>query len=275
MKRATEIIQERIDSLSFFDGNFQEWMDHTIMLLSKLFGGSHKSLHQFHKIIKDLDVEYILDSIASDLYRQDEYNELKERVIQLLDVCINELEIVENIRTDSGEISPIDVNKFKTILLEKIPECDPVIIEFITEASKCIYYGNALLAATFMIGAASEKAILLLIEKYAENIQNPRNKERFRNRVNNRMVSVKYEEFTKSYSGCQNKPTDPILSQDLNTIIGNTFQFCRITRNQIGHPNIVPEANQDIVIANLGHIVVYIERIYGLMKHFDKNGVVL
>ena len=171
--------------------------------------------------------------------------------------------------------SVIDVNRFKTILLEKVPECDPVIIDFITEASKCIYYANSLLAAIFMIGAASEKAILLLIEKFAENIQNVRNQEKFRNRVNNRMISAKYDEFIKSYSGCQNKPTDPILSQDLNTIIGNTFQFCRITRNQVGHPNIVPEPNQDIVIANLGHIVVYIERIYGLMKHFEENGVVL
>ena len=102
MKRAIEIIQERIDSLSFFEGNFQEWMDHTIMLLSKLFGDSHESLNQLKKIIENLDVEYMLDSIASDLYRQDEYNELKERVIQLLKVCINELEIVESTRTDSS-----------------------------------------------------------------------------------------------------------------------------------------------------------------------------
>jgi hypothetical protein len=53
------------------------------------------------------------------------------------------------------------------------------------------------------------------------------------------------------------------------------FQFCRITRNEVGHPQIVPDLDKGVLLANLGHFATYIERIYGLIHHFQQNGVVL
>lgn len=89
------------------------------------------------------------------------------------------------------------------------------------------------------------------------------------------MISVRFEEFRKSYAGCKSKPTGPVLSQDLDTVIGTIFHFCRITRNEVGHPQIVPDLDKGVLLANLGQFVTYIGRIYGLMKHFKDNGVVL
>ena len=53
------------------------------------------------------------------------------------------------------------------------------------------------------------------------------------------------------------------------------FQFCRITRNEVGHPEIVPDLDRGVLLANLGNVVNYIGRIYELMGHFRKIGVVV
>lgn len=58
-------------------------------------------------------------------------------------------------------------------------------------------------------------------------------------------------------------------------LMGAMFQFCRITRNEVGHPQIVPDLDRGVVVANLGHFVAYIERIYTLIGYFGRTGVVL
>ena len=124
-----------------------------------------------------------------------------------------------------------------------------------------------------MLGAASEKAVNLLIQSYADAITDQGNKEKFLGRVNNRMLSIKWDEFIRSYKSCGSRPTSGILSQDLETVIGTMFQFCRVTRNEVGHPQIVPDLDRGVLLANLGHFVTYIERIYGLIMHFRDRGV--
>ncbi len=171
-----------------------------------------------------------------------------------------------------GQALPFEIEKFPETIRERVPNCDPVIIRFIEESIRC-FRADALLGAAFMLGAASEKAINLLIYSYADAIENEQHKTRFMSRINNRMISKKYDEFLRSYNSCKTHPTDPVLSQDLDVIIGSMFQFCRITRNEVGHPQIVPDLDRGVILANLGHFVTYIERIYSLMRFFNKNPI--
>lgn len=171
-----------------------------------------------------------------------------------------------------GQALPFEIERFPETIRERVQECDPVIVAFMEEAIRCVR-ADAQLGAAFMLGAASERAVNLLIYAYVDAFVDPTKKEKFLARVNNRMISVKWDEFIRSYKSCASKPTDGILAQDLETVIGTVFQFCRITRNEIGHPQIVPDLDKGVVLANLGHFVTYIERIYGLMKHFRDNGV--
>jgi len=171
-----------------------------------------------------------------------------------------------------GQALPFEIDRFPDTIRERLPECDPVILAFVTEAIRCLR-ADALLGAAFMLGAASEKAVNLLIQSYADAITDQGNKEKFLGRVNNRMLSIRWEEFIRSYKSCRSKPTSGVLSQDLETVLGIMFQFCRITRNEVGHPQIVPDLDRGVVLANLGHFVTYIERIYGLMRHFRENRV--
>jgi hypothetical protein len=171
-----------------------------------------------------------------------------------------------------GQALPFEIDRFPDTIRDRVPECDPVIIAFVAEGIRCLR-ADALLGAAFMLGAASEKAVNLLIQSYADAINDPGKKEKFLSRVNNRMVSMKWDEFIRSYKSCGSKPAEGILAQDLETVIGSMFQFCRVTRNEVGHPQIVPDLDRGVLLANLGHFVTYIERIYGLMRHFRDTGV--
>lgn len=173
-----------------------------------------------------------------------------------------------------GQALPFEIELFPQTLRERVPDCDPVITSFLEEAIRC-YKAEALLGCAFMIGAASERAIGLLIQTFGECIGDEANRNKFFSKVNGRMISMRYDEFEARYRSCKSKPTDAVLSQDLDVVIGNMFQFCRITRNEVGHPQIVPDLVKGVLLANLGHFVSYIERIYGLMRHFKQGGVVL
>lgn len=92
-------------------------------------------------------------------------------------------------------------------------------------------------------------------------------------RVNNKMISKRYDEFKASYNGCKSKPTDQILAHDLTQLLDGAFNFYRHTRNSIGHPQIVPDLEKGVILANLGQFIIYVDRIYALMRHFRENGV--
>lgn len=126
-----------------------------------------------------------------------------------------------------------------------------------------------------MIGAASERAINLLIHTYGDSIRDDANRAKFLGRINSKMISKQYDEFSTSFKSCKSKPNDAVLSHDIDVIIGTMFQLCRITRNEIGHPQIVPDLDRGVLLANLGSFVMYIERIYKLVNHFRDNSVVV
>ena len=155
-----------------------------------------------------------------------------------------------------GQALPFEIELFPEAIRGRVPTVDPVIVEFIREAIMCVK-ANALLAAAFMLGAASEKAINLLIHTYGDSIRDETNRGKFQARINGRTISTKYDEFEKSYRGCKSRPKEPALAQDLEVLIGQMFQFSRITRNEVGHPQIVPDLARGVILANLGQFVHY------------------
>lgn len=130
-----------------------------------------------------------------------------------------------------------------------------------------------MLGAAFMLGAASEKSVNVLIDSYLAAIDDESNRTKLTGRINNRMISNRYEEFKKSFAGCNPKPTDPVINQDLTQILDGCFHFCRITRNEVGHPHIVPDLDAGVILANLGQFVTYVERIYKLAGFFRSTRI--
>lgn len=172
-----------------------------------------------------------------------------------------------------SKMLPFEIERFPDLIMEAIPDCDPVIIEFIAEAVKALRH-DLLLSASFLVGAASEKAICLLIEAYTNAINNEKHQASFKQRTGkNRMISKKYEEFLNSYKSCKTQPSDTKLVTDSYTILSSLFTFYRLTRNEVGHPEIVPNLDKGIIIANLAQFIKYLETVYGLIRFFDKTPV--
>jgi len=170
---------------------------------------------------------------------------------------------------------PYEIERFPEIIKERIKDCDPIIISFIEEAIKALK-SELLLATSFLVGAASEKAIHIMIDTYCESIENQTNRERFKQRVGKkRVISANYEEFKQSYKSCKNPCEDIFLSHDLETILDSMFTFYRTTRNVVGHPQVAPNLDKGILTANMAQFVTYLEKIYALINYFQTNPIKL
>lgn len=123
-----------------------------------------------------------------------------------------------------GALLPPEIEKFPQTLQKRVENCDGVVVWFFQESLKC-YKAGSVAGSAFMLGAASEKAIAILIDAYRENITDEKNKEKFAQRINNKMISVKYKEFKSSYGSCRNRPTTQPLNQDLDILLDGALIF--------------------------------------------------
>ncbi len=220
---------------------------------------------------KRFDVHYGKSSCVVKIYSrgtiqvQGAESKLKETLTQLKQ-AIERNEVLAN------EILPFEIESFPETLQQTIPGIDPVIVRFLSEAILCLK-ANSLLGCSFLLGAASEKAIWLLIDAYAQAIADEANRTKFKERVSNKFVSRAYEEFKKSFGSCKSKPTDPALMQDLETQVDSIFQFCRICRNEVGHPQLTPNLDKGVLLANMGQFVKYIQANYRLIEYFKNTEI--
>jgi hypothetical protein len=86
-----------------------------------------------------------------------------------------------------GHALPFEIDRFPQMIQEHVPDCDPIIIRFVEEAIKC-YRCDAFLGCAFMIGAASERAIGLLMQVFGDSIADEGNRSTYFSKMNNRMI---------------------------------------------------------------------------------------
>lgn len=219
------------------------------------------------------DVRYGKSSCVVKIYStgtvqvQGQESKLKETLIQLK-------QAIEKNEVLASEILPFEIEAFPDTLQQNIPTIDPVIVRFLSEAILCLK-ANSLLGCSFLLGAASKKAIWLLIDSYAQAIADEGNRNKFKERISNKFISRAYEEFKRSFSSCKSKPDDPSLMQDLETQIDSIFQFCRICRNEVGHPQLTPNLDKGVLLANMGQFVKYLQANYRLIDYFRNTKIVV
>ena len=171
-----------------------------------------------------------------------------------------------------GEMLPFEIEKFPETLKERIPSIDPVIVRFISEAIISVKAGSNL-GCAFLLGGASEKAVYLLIDVYTNAIKDESKKEKFKARISGKFISKVFNSFKNSYKSSKNKPQGMGWTNDLEVKIEQIFQFCRICRNEAGHPHLPPNLDKGVLLANMGQFVKYIEDIYQMMNYYENNDV--
>lgn len=191
-------------------------------------------------------------------------SKLKAALIQAKEAVENE----ENI----GEMLPFEIERFPEVLKENIADIDPIIVRFIEEAIVTIKAGSNL-GCAFLLGGASEKAIYLLIEAYTQAIPDQTMRDRFISKTSKKFISKVFEEFKASWKSSTNKPQGYGWTNDIEVKIEQIFQFCRICRNESGHPHLPPNLDKGVLLANMGQFVKYIEDMYGMINYYKENNV--
>ena len=167
---------------------------------------------------------------------------------------------------------PYDPTGFLADFTAKNPGADPVILDYLTEAVTAFNHGCPKSAAV-MMGAASEKALLLLHDAFQVAITDTSKKAIF-DRDSRKSWTI-HSKYRVLKDRLDQMVAAKKLAGDLRDTISFElpagFDLIRRQRNAAGHPEIVANHDPDAVFLNLRVMTEYIRRVYLLIDHFDSN----
>ena len=170
---------------------------------------------------------------------------------------------------EAGQILPHDPEGYIEKLRQQVPGIDETIVIYVTEALQTFLRGN-FLASAVMLGVASERAILLLIEAFMNSISNPEKRRKIQKKTEQTFSILKrFELFRKNIEPLKNVLRNRV-ADDLEIILDGIFNLIRITRNDAGHPT-GKKIDRTQAFANLRLFIPYCKRIYELIDYFQKN----
>jgi hypothetical protein len=167
----------------------------------------------------------------------------------------------------SDEPLPHDPDGYLAYLKREVPIVDDTILVYVTEALQGFLRG-LMLSSTVMLGAAAEKAFLLLIEAYTNSITDLPRKERFVRKTSG-VIKRKLDGFRSEVPSFRTRLPSPLLD-DLDIQLDGIFNLIRTCRNDAGHPT-GRRIDRQLVYANLRLFVGYCKRAYGLIEFFRTN----
>ena len=166
---------------------------------------------------------------------------------------------------ENTEYQPHDTDGYLQKIRAEIPTIDSVIIRYLEECLSC-FRRNLLLSAAVMLGCASEKAVLLLIDSFSCTLLEA-NKTAFEKETSTFIISRKYNALWSRLEPMAKELPDN-LGDHLGNIIDRTFDIIRTTRNEAGHPS-GNAIEKETVHANLLLFPIFCKRIYKLINHFS------
>ncbi|PSR25886.1 MAG: hypothetical protein C7B46_20475 [Sulfobacillus benefaciens] len=178
----------------------------------------------------------------------------------LVELC-RQLEAGDTLNDDTRLLDTEQAIAELAHLPELLPSIDPLAARLAAEAT-LTYQHQACLATAFLLGASSERMILLLIEAFA-HVLSPEDQAQYQRRLHkDPKLSKQWEVF---HTAWHQSPLRKETSHDLDTEITQTFQFTRICRNESGHPQLPAHFDCDLLRANLAYFRRYLTVIQGLI----------
>ncbi len=156
-----------------------------------------------------------------------------------------------------------DVSSYEAVIKTEVPQIDDTTLLYLKEAMQSFRTG-CLLAATVMLGVATEHTFLLLIEKID---QNHTHKQTFANVEQQRTILQKVNKF-KHILDQESGNLPPNVKEDLDTHFLGILSIIRTFRNQSGHPTgQIVGREQAYILLQL--FVPYCKKMYQLMDHYS------
>lgn len=156
--------------------------------------------------------------------------------------------------------------------LDELIGCHPdsTVLIYVQEGLSAFLSG-CYLAATVMLGVASEQCIDLLVDAYTNAIADPHRKKSFEKKISqagrsvkNRFDAIRDELLILGLPGH--------LKDALDIQLSGIFTLIRYSRNNAGHPT-GRVIDRDMAHANLLLFPQYCKRVYALIEYFKTNSV--
>ncbi len=129
---------------------------------------------------------------------------------------------------------PYDPDGYLKRIQAAIPNIDAVLLTYLTESLRTFRI-NCLLSSTVMLGCASEKALLLLIEAYTAALSQP-SQDKFRSKTEGRMIKRQFDEFRQQAESHLKAKLPTEMKDGLDVELNAIFDIIRNERNDAGHP---------------------------------------
>jgi len=166
---------------------------------------------------------------------------------------------------------PYDPAGFLREFDNKNPSADPIIRTYLSEATHALNHGCHI-AASVMLGAASEKALLVLVETFESAITDAAKQADFagsyRWTIHSKYRALKTRLDSMIDSGTLCSP----LREYVISEIPGAFELIRRQRNEAGHPELYTGIDPDTVFLNLRVFSEYVRRIYDLIEFLNSDG---
>jgi hypothetical protein len=156
-----------------------------------------------------------------------------------------------------------DLDSYTKLIQSNVPDINAVTLMYLQEAMQSFRSG-CMLAATVMLGVASEHSFLLLVEA-AE--QSPKYGSHFANIPKERTILQKFRKFRAALEKNVQADLPGEIKEDLDTQFNTILSVIRNFRNDAGHPSgKIIEREQTYVLLQL--FVPYCKKLYQLMEFF-------
>jgi len=169
-----------------------------------------------------------------------------------------------------NKILPHDPDGYLKEFQVAVPAADPAVVEYVTEALQCFIHGLNRSAA-IMLGGASEKAILQLIDSCVASIGDPNRQAAVAAQVAKApSIYKRYAVFEKQFLSFKGSlPRE--LAENVDSLLRGVFDLIRNSRNDSGHPASGVMVDRDTNYSHLKLFVPYCKRIYGLIDWLQHN----
>ena len=152
------------------------------------------------------------------------------------------------------------------------PSLDPVIEQYVFEGLNC-FRRQLLFASAVMLGAAAEKAILLLLEAIAKSVLDPQRKKEAEQLLEGGRLPAIYDKITATLTPLTKKGAIPYsVHEGCIEHLMSLFEMIRVQRNDAVHPVAGP-VNRDKVFLSLQTLPVALQLVYKLIGWLDSNSV--
>ena len=166
---------------------------------------------------------------------------------------------------------PYDPDGFIGFFDRRNPDADHVLRDYVVEAVNAFNVG-CLKASAVMLGCASEKSILLLLDAFAQAITDGTKRSKFEKDTAGWTIASKYRALKDRLDkmvAAKRLPRE--LADSVRGTLDIGFNLVREQRNAAGHPEIVGQHDPDSVFISLRFMSDYVARVGALIGYFGDN----